>query len=214
MRYQTRLIDLRVGEHDYRIRALKDLQQFDDPDLAAERLGISSAMWSLFGQLWPTGLQLANEIAIRDIAGKRILEIGCGLALSSLIAHKRQADVTASDRHPLAEDFLSQNSALNGLSGVPYNHLEWDARRDRSLGGFDLIIGSDVLYERGHIALLANVVKLYAHAHAEVLIADPGRGNCGAMNTAMQADGFTSSERRFSIEDRPVLSGRMMRFQR
>ena len=103
---------------------------------------------------------------------------------------------------------------MNGLRGVPYQHLEWDAQRDRSLGGFDLIIGSDVLYERDHIALLANVVKQYAHAHAEVLIGDPRRGNCGALNTAMRADGFTSSERRFSIEDRPVLSGRMMRFQR
>lgn len=214
LRYHTRIIDLRIGEHDYRIRALKDLQQFHDPDQAAQRLGISSAMWSLFGQLWPTGLQLAREIAVRDVAGKRILELGCGLALSSLILHKRDADITASDRHPLTEDFLAQNSALNGLSGVPYNHLEWAARRDLSLGGFDLIIGSDVLYERGHAALLANVVKLYAHPHAEVLIADPGRGHCGAMNTAMRADGFTSSERRFSIEDRPALSGRMMRFRR
>lgn len=214
MRYQTRVIDLRIGDIDYRVRALQDRQQFFDFDNEAERAGVPPAMWSIFGQLWPSGIHLAGEIAKRDMRGKRILEIGCGLALSSLVLQQSGADVTASDQHPLAERFLYHNTGLNNLSPVAYRHLDWRDDIDATLGKFDLIVGSDVLYEREHATLLSNVVQLYATAHAEILIADPGRGNCGAWTTSMLTKGFVSTESRFSIEGRSATSGRLMRLQR
>jgi len=100
--YTTRRLTVRLGGHDYRIRALSDRQQFADPTGAAERAGISSALWCLFGQVWPAGRVLAEAMCSFDIAGKRILELGCGLGLSSLVLQRRHADVTASDHHPLA----------------------------------------------------------------------------------------------------------------
>lgn len=214
MRYHTRIIDLRVGESDYRIRALKDRQQFFDLDEQAERAGVPPAMWSIFGQLWPAGVHLAEAIATRDVRGKRILEIGCGLGLSSLVLQRRGADITATDQHPLAKRFLHHNASLNDMADVAYCHLDWRDDIDLSLGKFDLILGSDVLYERTHALLLSHVVQLYASAEAEVLIADPGRGNCGAWTGAMLANGFTSSESRFSVEGRNAHSGRLMRLRR
>ncbi|MGO4262856.1 class I SAM-dependent methyltransferase [Lysobacter sp. TAB13] len=214
MRYHTRVIDLRIGEFDYRIRALKDRQQFFDPDEEAERAGVPPAMWSIFGQLWPAGVHLAQEIAKRDVRGLRILEIGCGLALSSLVLRRGGADVTATDQHPLAERFLHHNCGLNHVSEVAYCHLDWRDDIDLTLGKFDLIVGSDVLYERTHATLLSNVIQLYAGAGAEILIADPGRGNCGAWTGAMLAKGFTSTESRFSVEGRTALSGRLMKLHR
>ena len=53
--YRTRIIDVSLSGDDYRIRALADRQQYADPDGLAERAGISSAQWCLFGQLWPAG---------------------------------------------------------------------------------------------------------------------------------------------------------------
>ena len=59
-------------------------------------MGISSAAWPLFGLLWPSGAHLAARLALRPVrSGERILEIGCGLALASLVGHRRGADVTA-----------------------------------------------------------------------------------------------------------------------
>src|SRR3546814_5343850 len=81
--YLTRTVTVCVGGRDYSIRALSDLQQFSDQDGAAERAGISSALWSLFGQVWPSGRVLAESMSGIAIAGMRILEIGCGLGLSS-----------------------------------------------------------------------------------------------------------------------------------
>ena len=37
---------------------------------------------------------------------KRILEVGCGIGLSSLILNRLNADITATDYHPEAEKFL------------------------------------------------------------------------------------------------------------
>src|SRR3954469_19159025 len=86
------------GVADLVIRSLLDKQQFSDPQGDAERLGISSSLWPLFGLLWPSGSHLASRLGERRIvAGDRILEIGCGLGLASLVGHRAGADVTASD---------------------------------------------------------------------------------------------------------------------
>ena len=213
--YTTRLLTLRFGGHDYRIRALSDLQQFADPQGRAERAGISSAQWSLFGQVWPAGRVLAQAMSGFEVAGKRILELGCGLGLSSLVLQRRQADITASDHHPLAEEFLTYNAALNGLSPPAYLDLAWTLPQP-NLGRFDLIIGSDLLYERGHAEQLSTLVANHAHPAAEVLITDPGRGNSGAFTTALGRQGFVVDEVRSAFDDGDLapFRGRLLSYRR
>ena len=113
-----------AGEDDLLIRSLLDRQQFDDPLGLALALGISSSNWPLFGLLWPSGAHLAACMAVRPVrAGERVLEIGCGLGLASLVGHRRGADMTASDCHPLAEAFLQENLRLNGLPQIGRAHV-------------------------------------------------------------------------------------------
>lgn len=213
--YTTRLLTLRFCGIDYRIRALSDLQQFADPLGIAERAGISSSNWSLFGQVWPAGRVLARAMCSFDVAGKRILELGCGLGLASLVLNRRKADITASDHHPLAEEFLTYNAALNGLRVPAYLDLAWDQPQP-DLGRFDLIIASDVLYERGHAGQLAKLLALHTRPEAEVLITDPGRGNSGAFTTALKSQGFSVEEVRSAFDDgdEPPYRGRLLSFRR
>ena len=213
--YTTRRLVLRFGGHDYRIRALSDLQQFADPNRHAERVGISSAQWSLFGQVWPSGRVLAEAMSVYAIAGKRILEIGCGLGLASLVLQYRGANVLATDHHPLAEPFLAYNSALNELAAVPYRELQWSIP-DETLGKFDLIIGSDILYERDHAELLASLMARHALPDAEVLVTDPGRGNSAPFTRALIEQGYTVTEKRSPMndEDAPPYRGRLLSYSR
>ncbi len=213
--YTTRQMVLRFGEHDYRIRALSDLQQFADPNHHAERMGISSAQWGLFGQVWPSGRVLAEAMSHHAIAGKRILEIGCGLGLASLVLQYRGANVIASDYHPLAEPFLAYNSALNDLPAVVYRELQW-AVPTPELGRFDLIIGSDILYERDHSNLLAALMLRHANPDAEILITDPGRGNSGPFTRALAAQGYDVIEQRSAMgkADTPPFRGRLLSYRR
>ena len=195
-----------AGVADLTVRSLLDRQQYWDPSGRAERLGISSAAWPLFGLLWPSGGWLAARLARRTVTpGERILEIGCGLALASLVGHRRGADVTASDCHPLAEIFLLENLRLNDLAPMTYRHGHWGApggdvtveEPEAALlvaGRYDLIIGSDLLYERDEKSSLAGFIGAHASAHAEVWIVDPNRGNRRAFHRAMAVQGFEVSE--------------------
>jgi predicted nicotinamide N-methyase len=201
------------------IRSLLDKQQFADPLGEAEALGISSATWPLFGLLWPSGLQLAQYMAQRPLrTGERILEIGCGLALASLVSHRRGVDVTASDCHPLAGSFLQANLDLNSLAPMPYNQGDWAQLAPSSITGrFDMIMGSDVLYERDDGGVLPLFIQHHANDTAEVLIIDPDRGNRAAFNRRMEAMGFNLEQTSLSpLHGTPetAYKGRLLHYSR
>lgn len=188
LRYQT----FEFGKTDIHICALRDNQQFFDPDGAAEQLGISSAEWPIFGMLWPSGIVLAHALADHQTQGKKILEIGCGMALSSHLLNKQNADITATDQHPEAGLFLSRNTELNRGKAIEFERVDWSDKTD-TLGRFDLIIGSDLLYQDEHIELLANFIEQHAKPQCEVIIVDPGRGRKTKLSTLMTTFGFTNT---------------------
>jgi predicted nicotinamide N-methyase len=228
--YLTRQQQIAVaGVDDLAIRSLLDRQQFFDPVGEAAQIGISSALWPLFGLPWASAAYLAAHLAARPVrAGERILEIGCGLALASLVGHRRGADVTASDCHPLAERFLNANLRLNDLAPLPYRHGHWGAatavprhldgsRRRLVRGRFDLVIGSDVLYERDAEGMLAAFIGRHVRAAAEVWIVDPDRGNRVAFNHRMSALGFALEEQHLKVAAAPgtaAYKGRLLMYRR
>ena len=222
--YQTKQESIAVnGVPNLLVRSLLDKQQFYDPEDAALALGISSAFWSLFGLLWPSGSRLAERLALRPVSThERILEIGCGLALSSLVGHRRGANITASDCHPLAGEFLRENLRLNKLSPMNYQHGHWgqhsEQHQDPKVNSrFDLIIGSDILYERDEQGDLAHYINEHLEDHAEVWVIDPNRGNRAHFHRNMAAQGFSLSEEVLDIsatETEAAYKGRMLTYLR
>jgi len=215
--YEVRLQTISIaGGGDLEIRSLADRQQYSDPDGAAAAAGISPASWSLFGQIWPSARQLADLMQSWSFGDRRILEVGCGLGLASLVVHRRGGDITASDCHPLVETFLRDNLRRNGLPPMKYVTGNWD-RPNPGLGQFDLIIGSDVLYERDHARHLADFVGLHAAPAAEVVIVDPGRSNRRAFADWMASLGFTEIPPQYlhsTLQDGTVYRGSVLRFAR
>jgi predicted nicotinamide N-methyase len=217
-----------AGADALQVRSLLDRQQFTDPHGDALRMGISSAAWPLFGLVWPSGLRLAARLALRPVTSERILEIGCGLALASLVGHRRGADITASDCHPQAANFLLENVRLNALLPLPYRHGHWTADEPPPLQGpssqvcvlsgrFELIIGSDLLYERDDGATLPAFIDRHAAPDAEVWIVDPDRGNRAAFNRQMAVLGFAMREERMDLAataQTAAYKGRMLIYRR
>jgi predicted nicotinamide N-methyase len=193
--YEVKFETISGTGNDIRLRSLLDRQQFHDPAGEAESAGISSAQWPLFGLLWPSGRVLAGAMLTFELKGRRILELGCGLGLASLVLHRRGADVTASDCHPLAAAFLKENLLLNALPSMKYEVGHW-ARANPRLGEFDLIIGSDLLYDREQPGELSEFVSLHSAAAVEVVIADPDRGNQGSFTRKMDMLGYSHTEER------------------
>lgn len=191
--YQT----VEFGKTDIHLCTLRNNQEFDDPEGVAEKLGISSATWPLFGIIWPSSVVLAHFIDDFDTDSKRILEVGCGMALTSLLLNKQNADITATDYHPEVQTFLDRNTLLNQDSDIAFERVDWADGND-DLGLFDLIIGSDLLYEDNHIDLLANFIEAHANPTCEVIIVDPGRGRKSKLSTRLIEFGFTS------VHEKPV----------
>ena len=189
LRYHT----IEFGEIDIHLRTLRDKQQYLDVDNVAEKLGISSAIWSLFGVVWQSSEVLSHYLFDYDIAGKRILEVGCGIGLASLILNYRHANITATDYHPEAEQFLLENVLLNKGKTIPFVRTGW-GDGGSGLGKFDLIIGSDLLYEGDHVDLLSGFINQHAKLHCEVIIVDPGRSYHARFSKKMKTLGYSHTQ--------------------
>jgi predicted nicotinamide N-methyase len=203
------------GGADLEIRSLRDKQQFYDPLGMAMAAGISSATWPLFGLVWPSAQKLADLMQTWDLKGKRVLEVGCGLGLASLVVHRREGDITASDCHPLTETFLKANVLLNNLPPLHYETGNW-GRVNKGLGEFDLLMASDVLYERSHPAQLSGFIQTHAAEGAEVLIVDPNRSNRSAFHKDMAHLGFSVTELIINapLQDHSAYRGRLLHYKR
>jgi predicted nicotinamide N-methyase len=210
-RYQT----IEFGDVDIHVRSLRDNLQYSDAEGVAEKLGISSATWPLFGIVWASGEVLAHLVFEFDIQGKRILEVGCGIGLASLVLNHRRADITATDYHPEAENFLLENVELNKGKKIPFIRTGWGDKKS-ILGEFDLIIGSDLLYEKEHIKLLSGFLDQHARPVCEIIIVDPGRGNHAPFSKSMVKLGYSHTQRKpddVDYLDKPF-KGQILRYQR
>lgn len=213
--YQVKLQTVNIGGTNYRIRSLLDLQQYSDPLGKAEQAGLSASSWSLFGQIWPSARVLALAMDTFSLAGKRILEIGAGLGLASLVIHRRGGNITVSDWHPLSQDFLNENLLLNQLGPIKFETSDW-SELDSALGEFDLIIGSDLLYERQQPGQLAAFIHRHAAPLAEIIIVDPDRGNRVDFCKRMHALGYGLSMRKAVkfLENGDRYKGRFLTFSK
>jgi len=119
-----------------------------------------------WAELWPAGLALAHALPDR-LDGVRVVELGCGLGVPSLVAAVRGADVTAVDWAAEAIALLRENAALNAAS-LQAVRADW-----RSFDGtYDLVLAADVLYEARNVEPLA---KLLPQLAPEALVALAGR---------------------------------------
>ncbi len=184
--YQT----IAFKKMDIHLRTLRNNRQFLDIGGVAEKLGISSALWPIFGVVWPSSIVLANFLQDYQFKSKRILEVGCGIGLASLVLNHFLADITATDIHPEAKNYLKENVLLNKGKDIPFFRTGWGDKK-KDMGEFDLIVGSDLLYEDSSVELLANFVDQHTKLQCDIIIVDPLRGRKAKFSKKMVALGYT-----------------------
>jgi predicted nicotinamide N-methyase len=171
-----------------RPRSAEDL--IDEADYARdERL----PYWA---DLWPSAHVLAAELARRDLTGTRVLELGCGVGLPSIMASLAGAEVLATDWYDEALVLARANAVANGAR-IETMALDWrdppEALSARA--PFDLIIGADILYEQRNGIALAALVPTVAGTHSELLIADPRRPHAAELTERLAAAGWSHATR-------------------
>ncbi|MCB9686654.1 MAG: methyltransferase domain-containing protein [Alphaproteobacteria bacterium] len=180
IRYRLALRTEVVGGWRFDLTAIEDFEAAVSE--LAEAIGRGAdARWfeelcPMFGVIWPSARALAERATTLPLRGRRVLELGCGLALPSLVAARAGARVVATDQHPDTWTFLEQNLQRNRLS-LDYRSFDWagplpDGVDER---GFDLVMASDVLYAATMPELVAASFDRFLAPDGEGLLADPGR---------------------------------------
>ena len=168
---------------------LDELLAEDDPD--EDRL----PFWA---ELWPSGTALARVVGHSPLAGRRVLELGCGLGLVSVAAAAAGARVLAVDRSPEAIAFTAANAARNRarLSTAVCGWAEPAPLLAR--GPWELVLAADVLYERRNADLLLDLLPRLLAPGRQAWVADPGRPHTAGFLAAAAAafECFSTTDRR------------------
>ena len=156
-------------------RALSILRPRDSEALLDEEAFEQEEFLPYWAELWPSALALARAVAARPLRGRRVLELGCGLALPSIVAALAGARVLATDWSPDSVAFAEANARRNGVE-IETVVCEW-ARPEAIVSGapWDLVLASDVLYERRNVDVLLDLLPRLVDERGEVLVAEPGR---------------------------------------
>ncbi len=126
-----------------------------------------------WAELWPSGLALADAVGARAPRG-RVVELGCGLGLPSLVAAQGGAQVLATDWAQDAIDLLERNAERIGVE-LEARVWNWSAPPDFTPA--PLVLAADVLYEARNVEALLVTLDAIVAPDGEAWIADPGRAN-------------------------------------
>ncbi|MBX9928260.1 MAG: hypothetical protein K2X99_05030 [Gemmatimonadaceae bacterium] len=126
-----------------------------------------------WAELWPSALVLAAQVARAPIVARSI-ELGCGLALPSLVTRARGGAVTATDYYDDALLLAARNADRNGIGALETALVDWNAI-PATLGRYDRILAADVLYERRYGPLVAGAIDRLLAPSGCAWLTDPGR---------------------------------------
>jgi predicted nicotinamide N-methyase len=169
--------------------------RLQQPEEAAELPDAGPVEWApvapYWAVLWRSGLALARELEGEALRGRRVVELGCGLAVPSIAAARAGASVLTTDACDEALALARRNARANGVR-IETAAVDWAAPGELvRRGPFDLVLAADVFYERASVSTLLSLLPRLA---PEAWVADPGRPAAEAF--------LEQASRRWAVERR------------
>jgi ETFB lysine methyltransferase len=127
-----------------------------------------------WAEIWPSSRILAARLVQMQGRDRTLLELGCGAGLVAAAAALGGFRVTVSDYYEDALRFARANAWLNDMPAPKTLLLDWRALPDDA-PRYDVIVASDVLYERDYGGLVANAIGKLLADSGTAYVADPGR---------------------------------------
>jgi predicted nicotinamide N-methyase len=145
-----------------------------------------------FGEIWPASIALSEYLTDLKIDWRQntVIELGCGLAIPSLLMAKLGArEVVASDCHPDVEAFLRESIQQNRVENLSYLEFDWTTG-SMPLKKFDLVVASDVLYDAHLPPVLADAMVAFLNPGGQLVLTDPGRAYLQDFEVALRDRGI------------------------
>jgi len=155
-------------------RTLEILHPASAEDLIDEKDFDLDERLPYWAELWPSARVLGEWLLAKPSEGRSLLELGCGAGLVATCASLSGFDVTVSDYYEDALRFAEVNAWRNGGKISRGMLLDW-RKLPPDLPRFDVVIASDVLYERPSGVLIAETLAHTLAPLGTAWVADPGR---------------------------------------
>lgn len=193
--YKTQITQRKLNDKVYVMETIRNLDEAIDQICEAlspeeQKDPFAEDLCPYFGILWPAAEALSLHLSEHPelLKNKSVLELGCGLGYPSLVAAHLGAKVLATDFHPDVEEYFRRN-CTHSVVECDYMRLNW--RDDKQeIGKFDLVMGSDVLYESKHPSEVAKGLIRFLKPNGKILLSDPGRSYLQQFVSAMNNEGF------------------------
>ena len=172
-RFATTVDDVDVGDRTFSI-----LRPRNSDDLIREEDFVKDERLPYWADIWPSSTVLAAHLIGLKRRGTRSnrkgLELGCGVGLVTTAAMIADYDMLSTDYYTDALAFTRANAWRETGRSPQATMIDWRAFPD-DVGGFDLILASDVLYEKEYAQLLPGIFRRALAPGGIAIVADPGR---------------------------------------
>ena len=171
---ELELKTFRIGEQTFRLKKVKNLDALVDQ--VSDELFAQDERLPYWAELWPSAIGLSHFLMRNPhlIRGQRVLELGVGLGLTSLLINTLQpGQLLLTDYEEKALELTVENFLLNGFKRPEVQLLDW--RKPQLNQIFDRIVASDILYEERFFRPLILLFKKILTFDGKVVIAEPNR---------------------------------------
>ena len=172
-KYETEPIELTVGSRQLTLLRVKDLQHWVDREALLRDETEEPPYWA---HLWTGSVTLARYLEERvECRDLNILDLGCGLGLTGIVAALKGGQVTFADKEPEALAFATVNAQLNDCPLFEARLV--DFTKDSLDQQFSLILGAEILYDRPTFPALVAFLVRHLSPNGHALLADAKRTN-------------------------------------
>jgi len=128
-----------------------------------------------WADLWPSAIALSEHVVKSKFISQHstIHEMGCGLGLPGIVAGKLGAKILFTDYLDEALDFAKQNWKLNCENEASFKKMDW--RNPEPELKADVLLASDVAYERKSFEFLPVTFKTLIRPGGKIIVSEPNR---------------------------------------
>jgi predicted nicotinamide N-methyase len=161
--YETEASEVVINGKKFSILLPRYLYQFINPNDVLHD-------FPLWAKIWKASWILAGHLADMPVdASKRILEIGGGVGLVSIVAAAFGHQITMTEYNPDALNFARANACRNHCPEFPIFKLDW--HHSELTDQFDMIVASEVTYKEEDFTPLTQLFRSNLKPGGEIILA-------------------------------------------